>query len=680
MKAPASGRRLAQPRATKAELTAEVATTHDGRDITRPWITGLQQPRDPRLLGAVDWGVYDRIHEDDQVFSTFQQRRRAVISRSWSVLAGDEADSRSVAAAARFGETIDRLGWDRITDKMLFAILNGIAVAEVIWQPRDGMLDIGELRVRHARRFRFDADSRLRLLTTAGGMGELLPDRKFWVLTMGGSDDDERYGRGLAEWLYWPTLFKRNGIRFWNIFLDKFGTPTALGKFRPGTSEGDKAKLLAALQAIATDSGIAVPEGMAIELLGVARSGTADFEKLVRYMDEAIAKVLLSQTMTTQDGSSLSQAQVHAGVKLEVIKADADLLSDSFNASVARWWTDLNYGADVASPRLMREVQEEADTKAQAETDNALKSLGWERTDESFRDTYGDGYVRVAAAEPAEPANPDADPDRTADPDVEGDKEAPLDPNVNDRQPASFAADDPRPLYVYRRLLNADELLAWARGQGFAKPMPADELHVTVMYSKRPVNWLRMGGFWGWNGDNADHIVPKGGPRIVDRIGSEGAVALHFFSGHLEQRNREMRNAGASWDFPDYIPHVTLTYDAGDIDLKAVQPYTGELRFGPEVFEPIEEVWAERIRSASFAEPSIPDDAADTLVDELIAADGYRAVRQLTDPMLAAIRAAQTPKDLIALLAADPGEEAAIAADIERAGLAAALDSGEDGE
>ena len=40
--------------------------------------------------------------------------------------------------------------------------------------------------------------------------------------------------------------------------------------------------------AIATDAGITIPEGMAIELLEAARSGTADFEKLCRYMDEAI--------------------------------------------------------------------------------------------------------------------------------------------------------------------------------------------------------------------------------------------------------------------------------------------------------------------------------------------------------------------------------------------------------
>lgn len=515
MKRPAKTTALAAPPRAPRNLTGEIATTVNGRDITRPWVAGLQQPRDPRLLGAVDWGVYDRIHEDDQVFSTLQQRRRAVISRSWDVLPGDEEDPRSVEAAERFGDTIARIGWDRITDRMLMAIFHGIQVAEVMWEARDGLIDIAEIRVRHARRFRFDAENRLRLLTTAGGFGEIMPERKFWVFTMGGSDDDERYGRGLAEWLYWPTLFKRNGIRFWNIFLDKYGTPTAIGKYRPGTSEGDQRKLLDALAAIATDSGIVVPEGMVVELLAAAKSGVADFEKLVRYMDEAIAKVVLSQTMTTQDGSSLSQAQVHAGVKLEVIKADADLLSDSFNASVARWWTDINYGTDVASPRVMRDVEEEADTKAQAETDTALKGLGWVRTEESFRDTYGDGYER--AAEPDPVGDPEGDGAPAADPDGgEAEDEPGSDPNVNDRR----------------------------------------------------------------NG-------------------------------------------------------------------------------------------------ASFAEkPLATEDEIDPLIDDLIARDGYRAVRRLTDPMLDAIRAAQTPEELITILATAPGDETGVAADLEGAGVAAALDAG----
>lgn len=675
-----------RPSVATQPLMEPIATTGDGRDITRPYFQGLQQPRDPRLLGAVDWGVYDRILEDDQVFSTFQQRRRAVVSRNWGVLPGDDSDPRSVAAAEAFDATLKRIGWDRITDRMLFAILNGIAVAEVNWAYRDGLLDFDEIRVRHARRFRFDDKGALRLLTRTGGMGEVMPDRKFWVVTSGGGDDDELYGRGLAEWLYWPTLFKRNGLRFWNVFLDKFGTPTALGKYRPGTPLAQIRQLMGALQAIATDSGIAIPEGMAVELLQAARSGTADFEQLVRYMDEAIAKVMLSQTMTTQDGSSLSQAQVHGGVKLEVIKGDADLLSDGFNAGPARWWTDLNFGADVASPLVYRDCEEEADQKAQADTDQVLKGLGWERDDESFRDAYGDGYIRTSAGTQAD-ATAEEETKRDLEP-VPANDDEPEASEPPAKAVTSFAADDPRSLYVHRKLLNAADVIAWAREQGFPATLRADDMHVTIAYSRRPVNWLKMGGIWGWTGDSAEHLVSPGGPRLVDRIGGEGAIALHFHSGHLEQRHREMRDAGASWDFDAYLPHVTITYDAGDVDLTAIEPYRGELRFGPEIFEPLQEDWQARIQSASFADPmprqpmvSIDDETAgdglddDAFIDQLITERGYRAAQALSAPVIDALSAATSFADVAATLALSPGDESVMAEGLERAGVALAIDA-----
>lgn len=391
-----------------ADLAQPIATTRDGRDITAPWVRELHEPRDPRLLRAADWGVYDRIRLDDQVKSCMEQRIRAVVSREWDVLPGDETDPRAVAAGDALKAALEAAGWDRVTEKMLWATFHGYSVAELMWQPVDGLLRWAAtdrcqpIHVRHARRFRLDADHRLRLLTTARPNGEPLPERKFWMVTAGGTDDDTPYGQGLAEWLYWPTLFKRNGVRFWNIFLDKFSVPTAKGTYPRGSSGEDIAKLLAALQAIANDSGFVVPEGMAVELLHLAQSG-ADFGLLCRYMDSAIAKIILSQTMTTDNGSSRSQGEVHADVKLEVVKADADLLSDSFNAGPARWFTDLNFGADVASPRVIRIVEQEDDLKAAADTDEALARLGWVRTEDSFRDRYGDGYERKAEAPAAPP-------------------------------------------------------------------------------------------------------------------------------------------------------------------------------------------------------------------------------------------------------------------------------------
>lgn len=675
-------------------LLGEIATTRDGRDITQPWVRGLREARDPKLSTAIDWGAYDVVLNDDQVISTMQQRIGSVVSRNWTVIAGNDDDPRSVEAAQRFDQTLKALPWDRITRKMLMATFYGYSVAELIWDVRDGLFDIVGIKVRHARRFRYDDNDRLRMLLPGNMRGELMPAKKFWVHAVGAPDDDSPYGLGLAHWLYWPTLFKRNGIRFWNIFLDKFGTPTAKGTYPPNASADQIGKLLAALQAIATDSGFVIPEGMAVELLSATRSGMADFHQLCTYMDGAIAKVVLSQTMTTDNGSSRSQAQVHSGVKMEVTGTDADDLTDSFingpggEGGPARWWTDFNFGADVAAPIVRRQIEEEEDTQTTAETDKTLSETGWVRTEDSFRDTYGEGFVRKDDPQaPSGSQGEQAKPGQQAPGQLLPGQPAPgqkaLPAPASRSQVASFAADDPRPLYVSRQLLNASEVLDWARTQGFASVLDPAELHVTVIYSKRPVNWFKMGE---WGSYAGELIVPAGGPRVVETLGTDGAVALIFQSGELQFRHREMRDAGASWDYPSFLPHVTLNYDAGDLDLSKIAAYQGRLVFGPERFEPIKADWHDgvtEVTAASFAEQGDPPhdgaghDDADSIVDRMIAEDGYRVASAMAGTLVDRIMSATTETEARALIGSALGimDEQPLVQALERAGFAAQLDA-----
>lgn len=139
----------------------------------------------------------------------------------------------------------------------------------------------------------------------------------------------------------------------------------------------------------------------------------------------------------------------------------------------------------------------------------------------------------------------------------------------------------PRTLYVSRRLINAAEVLKWARSQGLKGLEKPEDLHVTIAYSRIPVDWMKMGNSW-----EGELKLPAGGPRIVEPLGDASAVLL-FSSSELTWRNTAMQDAGASWDHPEYQPHVTLSYEAGQ-DLSSVEPYTGELVFGPEIFEEID--------------------------------------------------------------------------------------------
>lgn len=153
----------------------------------------------------------------------------------------------------------------------------------------------------------------------------------------------------------------------------------------------------------------------------------------------------------------------------------------------------------------------------------------------------------------------------------------------------------PRTLYVQRKLLNAAEFIAWAKGQGFETTTPADDLHVTIAFSRVRVDWMKAGDTWSTDKSGKLTVQP-GGARIVEMLGDKGDVVLLFNSSELSWRHEGIRrDAGASWDYPEYQPHVTITYAGQGVDMTKVEPYRGKLEFGPEIFQEIDEGWASRL-------------------------------------------------------------------------------------
>ena len=151
-------------------------------------------------------------------------------------------------------------------------------------------------------------------------------------------------------------------------------------------------------------------------------------------------------------------------------------------------------------------------------------------------------------------------------------------------QQPRIAANDaaPRPLYVSRKVKNVADLKAWAKSQGL--PELQDDLHVTVAFSRAAVDWIKMGqDYRDFNGKGTGElVVSAGGPRVVEPLGDRTAV-LMFANSDLSWRNREMRDLGASWDYEDYHPHISLTGEP--VDLSNVEPYRGKIVLGPEIFE-----------------------------------------------------------------------------------------------
>lgn len=156
------------------------------------------------------------------------------------------------------------------------------------------------------------------------------------------------------------------------------------------------------------------------------------------------------------------------------------------------------------------------------------------------------------------------------------------------RLPYQFTDATPRPLYVYRKVTNGAALLAWARNAGITELQNASELHVTIMYSSKAVDWGKAASLYthGMNGeDDGTLTVPPGGMRMIDRFDGNALVLL-FASSELCWRHESIKYCcECETNYDTYQPHVTLAYPTVQFDPRVFDAYTGPIELGIELWE-----------------------------------------------------------------------------------------------
>lgn len=411
-------------KAKPPELDTEVANRL--RDPFETNYMGVVRTNDPLLLergGAQAWELYRDLKRDGKVFSGLQKRKLALISRPWQVdpVEAGEAGKRDAEVVTAMLKSVM---FDKLCSELFDALLAGFVPAEIVWTYRDGRITPKRIKKRAQRRFVYvqtdpHAEPELRLLTAANMLtGEALEDKKFIVHRVN-PEDDNPYGTGLGLQLYWPVFFKRKGILAWNKLNDRFGSPTPWGKYPNGASAKEKGTLFDALKAMSNDGVIMTPTGIEIALLESKITGSiSSQEQLCHYMDGWISEVILSQEPTQATGATGAASNEREDVRLDLVQADSDLLSDTLNSTVIAWFCELNGLAPCLVSRIIKKPE---DLKAASEADKNVASMGFKLSLDAVREKYGPGWELAPTTVP--PKTPGvsaaasfAEPGATADP------------------------------------------------------------------------------------------------------------------------------------------------------------------------------------------------------------------------------------------------------------------------
>lgn len=359
-----------------------------GQEITTRQLTlamadlnGLPNP-DPILRAEGKSLATYRQMVDGHLSSVMGKRTAAVRARPW-ILERGKASSRSTA---RLQEAFDHLNIRQITEQFLTALGMGYSVQEVVWQSEGGWISPARIVMRPQEWFLFGMRGETRFLDD-GGKNEIVPPRKL-LIARHRDDYLNPYGRPILSECFWPLAFKRGGLRFWMMFVEKFGLPKTVAKVPSSMSRTERTELLISLERMVRAAAAVIPQSGTVDLLETKVSGDLPFPSLVKWADSEISKAWLGETLTTelQGGGSRAAAQVHDGVRADLALDDANLVEAGFNQLI-QWIWEVN---SETGPAPWFSIQMPQDlSMGRVERDQGLYALGVRFTRTYFEEAYG---------------------------------------------------------------------------------------------------------------------------------------------------------------------------------------------------------------------------------------------------------------------------------------------------
>lgn len=363
-------------------LSDQIATR--GRSIDFYGL-GMYLPNPDPVLKALgkDIKVYRELRADAHVGGCIRRRKAAVKALEWG-LDRDKAKSRVAKSIEAIFADLDL---SRIITEMLDAVLYGYQPMEVMWGKVGGYLVPVDVVGKPADWFLYSPENELRFRSRQAQMqGEELPPRKFLVPRQDASYDNP-YGFADLSMVFWPTTFKKGGLKFWVQFTEKYGAPWVIGKHPRSASDAETNLLLDRLEDMVQDAVAVIPDDSSIDIKEAAgKTGSTEvYERLLHFCRSEVSIALLGQNQTTEANANRASAQAGLEVTRDIRDGDKAIVQEAFNTLI-RWVCELNFN-DGARPVFEMWEQQEVD-KVLAERDEKLVRAGAKLTPTYFKRAY----------------------------------------------------------------------------------------------------------------------------------------------------------------------------------------------------------------------------------------------------------------------------------------------------
>lgn len=267
------------------------------------------------LVRTKGLNVYDQMRLDDEVKAALTLKKQAVISPGWDIEPSSE-DPRDVEIAEFVEDTLNRI--DGTVENMLMQVMTaldyGYSVVEKVWKIQDKgefkeKIVYKSFKSKKPHNYEFDTDEfgnlkRDGLVLTGIDVNERrLPINKF-IIYAHQQEFGNPYGTSDLRSAYRPWWSKDNAVKFWNIALERYGSPLAIGKVKRNTP-GAGARLLAILDKIQNKQSLVFnADDFDLDFLEASKNIGKAFDLALAFNNKAISRSILLPDRLSSDGGS----------------------------------------------------------------------------------------------------------------------------------------------------------------------------------------------------------------------------------------------------------------------------------------------------------------------------------------------------------------------------------------
>lgn len=346
---------------------------------------------DPVLIKeGLRMDVFESLENDEQVGTCIDSRKLAVLGLDEAIEQGSASDEAYNLINNLYA---DSLNTEDINDSMLDFRYYGNRVMELLWTINsNGYLVPGDIVARDHEFFRFNKDGRLMFITKDNkqGVDAMTTYPNSFLLLRNRPSPKNPYGKALLSSVFWSVAFKRGGMKWWSLFMEKFGIPKVLIKHPRNMDKNKITDMVMTAAKTILDGVLAVPEGSDVTILETNVTGAGDaHDKYISKQDAYIAKRILGHAGNADSTPGrLGNDDNATDVFAARTKSDMRFIIAKHN-EVIRRIIDLNFGKDAPAPRYKLYAEQSTDLLQLADIHNKIYALGYDISEPRLRNDFG---------------------------------------------------------------------------------------------------------------------------------------------------------------------------------------------------------------------------------------------------------------------------------------------------